>query len=446
MACSVPGIRCALCAPPVTKQPQLERMPGKSFMFTPRSLLLISAIATATTIHAAEQKDVEALEQQLQIMQKRYEAQQNALMILEQRLRSVEAQSPQQTPPARKMAQNSGTGTSKGPSSGYGTTLKETSKEAPSVTDIYQEASGFFGGGTFSVETGLTYSHYDTRQLFLNGFLALDAIFLGNLGVDQINADSFTFDVTGRYNFLDRWQLNLNAPFIYRETTFSSAGAGGASNSVSDETVSNDPSLGDVNFGLSYKWIDEAPGVPDTVVSLQIKAPTGDEPYGIKIRPVPGNDNLNIPSDQPTGNGVWSVTPGITLVKTVDPAVLFGNLSYTYNLEESFNDISSQEGATVPGTVRLGNWFQFGLGVAFALNERMSLSMSFSELIAQKSKVRPDGEDWQTVSGSDANAAYFNIGMTYAPTDNLSIVPNLAVGLTPDAPDFSFSIKFPYYF
>jgi hypothetical protein len=48
--------------------------------------------------------------------------------------------------------------------------------------------------------------------------------------------------------------------------------------------------------------------------------------------------------------------------------------------------------------------------------------------------------------GSDANAAYFNIGMTYAVNNDFTIVPNLSIGLTPDAPDFTFSLKFPYYF
>lgn len=47
---------------------------------------------------------------------------------------------------------------------------------------------------------------------------------------------------------------------------------------------------------------------------------------------------------------------------------------------------------------------------------------------------------------SDANAAYFNVGMTLAATDKLTIVPNLSIGLTDDAPDFTFSLKFPYYF
>ena len=140
------------------------------------------------------------------------------------------------------------------------------------------------------------------------------------------------------------------------------------------------------------------------------------------------------------------MTPGVSLVKTVDPAVLFGNLSYTYNFEEKFRDLSANQGTQLGGRVRLGNWWQFGMGLAFALNERMSLSMSYSQLISHSSRIRQDGGDWYTVVGSDANAAYFNLGMTFAASDKLAVVPNLSIGLTPDAPDFSFSLKFPYYF
>ncbi|MNG38444.1 hypothetical protein D3C76_582730 [compost metagenome] len=74
------------------------------------------------------------------------------------------------------------------------------------------------------------------------------------------------------------------------------------------------------------------------------------------------------------------------------------------------------------------------------------MSFSFSDLIARKSKLKPDGQDWQSITGSDYNAGYFNWGLTYALSPKLTVVPNLSIGLTPDAPDFSFSIKFPYYF
>ncbi|WP_238873667.1 transporter [Halopseudomonas maritima] len=398
-----------------------------------------------TATHAQQQPaEVRDLQAELQMLKQRYEAQQNALMILEQRLRQMEARGSTSASPTQQVARASDQ--PQGTGSGYGSELKDSSRPPDSVQNLYSEASGFFGGGRFSIEPGITYTYYDSRQLFLNGFLALDAIFLGNLGIDQINSDTLTFDLTARYNWGDRWQLDVNAPWIYRQTDYQSAGAGGASNQISEATVTRDPRLGDISAGISYKFLDEAPGRPDAVVSLRVKGPTGEHPYGIKVDPVPGNNNLNIPESLPTGNGIWSVTPGIALIKTLDPAVVFGNLSYTYNFEEDFNDISAQRGAKVPGTVDLGDWFQFGLGVAFALNEKASLSMSFSELISRETRIRPRGQSWQTVSGSDANAAYFNIGMTYAANRDFTIVPNLSIGLTPDAPDFSFSLKFPYYF
>lgn len=399
-------------------------------------LLPLLGALSLQSLAASTDPQVQALLEELRTLKERYQVQQNALMVMEQRVRQIEE---------RGRAGSSGSQVAQA-GSGYGTQLKENAEPPASVENLYQEASGFFGNGTFSIEPGITYSHYDSRQLFLNGFLALDAIFLGNLGIDQINADTFTFDLTGRYNWANRWQLDLNVPWIYRETTYQSAGAGGSTAEISEASVTGNPRLGDINAGISYKFLDEGPGRPDAVLSLRIKAPTGVEPYGIKLDPVPGNNNLNVPEDLPTGNGVWSITPGIALVKTLDPAVVFGNLSYTYNLKESFGDISPERGVKVPGEVRLGNWFQFGLGVAFALNERASMSMSFSELISQSSRIKPEGEDWQTVTGSDANAAYFNIGMTFAASDDLTIVPNLSIGLTPDAPDFSFSVKFPYYF
>lgn len=409
-------------------------------------LLLSVAINGQVFAQGAEE---EALRQEVELLRQRYEAQQNALMILEQRLRQLEGTSSAAAQPAQRPAVTSQVARNTAPAdagAGYGQALRNDSEPAPSVEALYQEASGFFGGGRFSIEPGLTYSHYDTRQLFLNGFLALDAIFLGNLGIDEINADTFTFDLTARYNWRQRWQFDVNVPYIYRETTYQSAGAGGSSATFSEATVKGDPDLGDVSFGLSYKFLDEGLSRPDAVFSLRVKAPTGKHPYGIKLQRQADNDNLNIPDTLPTGNGIWSATAGMSVIKTLDPAVIFANLSYTHHFEKDFSDISPQEGARVPGTVNLGDHFQFGLGMAFALNERMSMSMSFSELISRSSRIKYDGGGWQTISGSDANAAYFNIGMTMAVSDKLTAVPNLSIGLTPDAPDFSLSLKFPYYF
>lgn len=403
-----------------------------------RTALAVAALLPAPLLHAATDTELAALQQQLIELRQRYETQQRALMVLEQRVRDVQAQS--SVPQPQRLAR------SPEPSRGYGESLRGDSAPPRSVENIYDEASGFFGEGRFSLETGLTYSHYDTRQLGLNGLLLLDTIFLGNINVDQIKSDNFTLDFTGRYNSGKRWQFDLNVPLVYRESTYESAGAGGSTQQVSSVGVSSDPRIGDISIGMAYKFLDEGPGRPDAVFSLRLKAPTGEAPYGIKLVTTAENDNLSAPEDLPTGNGVWSLTPGISMVKTVDPAVLFANLSYTYNFEEAFDDISPIRNQKVPGKVKLGDWFQYGLGMAFALNERMSLSFSYSQLVSQKSRIKPDGSPWQTVASSDANAAYFNVGMTYALGDRLTMVPNLSIGLTPDAPDFTFSLKFPYYF
>ncbi|MDD1013831.1 hypothetical protein [Pseudomonas rubra] len=419
-----------------------------------RAIVCLSSLTPATLLYAAADPQVEVLKQELMELKQRYEAQQNALMVLEQRVRQVEA-APQAPPPRRltkspaetvKGGQTVASGAPGTTGSSYGQSLKDDSEPAQSVSNLYDEASGFFGGGRFSVETGLTYTHYDTRALVLNGFLALDSIFLGNINLDRIKADNWTLDLTARYNLDQRWQFDINVPVVYRESTYSSGGAGGAGPVTSDATVRRDPTIGDVNVGVAYKFLDESENLPDAVVTLRVKAPTGKDPYGIKLVNDPTNDNLSVPESLPTGNGIWAITPGISLVKTFDPAVLFGSLSYTYNMQDSFSDISPTINTKVPGDVKLGDSWQIGAGIAFALNEKMSMSFSFSDQFASKSKIKPDGGSWQSVPSSDYNAANFNIGMTLAATDNLTIVPNLSIGLTDDSPDFSFSLKFPYYF
>jgi hypothetical protein len=418
-------------------------------------------------VQAAPDPEMAALKQELLELKQRYEVQQKALAVLEQRIRQVEDQ-PASPPPKRlakspadmkgnpNVATGTGTGAAAAAASGgaaggsgssYGQSLADDSQPAQSVSNLYDEASGFFGGGKFSFETGITYSRYDTRQLILNGFLALDSIFLGAINLDRIKADTWTLDLTGRYNFNNRWQFDLNVPVVYRQSTYQSGGGNnGAANITTEDTVKEDPTIGDVNFGIAYKFLDESVNTPDAVVTLRVKAPTGKDPFGIKLIRVDDNSNLAVPESLPTGNGVWSITPGISLVKTFDPAVLFGSLSYTHNLEESFDDISSNPAVKTPGKVRIGDSFQIGAGIAFALNEKMSMSFSVSDLVQRKSKLKEDGGDWQSVVSSDANAGYFNIGMTIAATNNLTIVPNLSIGMTDDAPDFQFSLKLPYYF
>ncbi|WP_311950787.1 transporter [Halomonas piscis] len=303
-------------------------------------------------------------------------------------------------------------------------------KPSRSVENVLREEHALFSD-RLTLEPGINYSYSDRSQLALRGFLALDAIFLGEINVDNVKSHITTLDLSTRYGLTDRLELGLNIPVVYRSSTYRSTGV--ESGPELSELTTDDGGLGDISASLSYRLLPETQSRPDVVINLGVRAPTGTDPYGIATREDPTNTNLVVPTELPTGNGVWAVTTGASLLKTLDPAIVFTNLGYTYNIEESFDDISASEGKQ-PGKVDLGDSIRAGFGTAFALNERLSLSLSYSHEYIKKSKTTRGGET-NKVIGSDANVGVFSLGGTYAMSDKTSIVTSLGMGLTDDASD-----------
>ncbi|TWH99474.1 hypothetical protein IP90_03089 [Luteimonas cucumeris] len=294
----------------------------------------------------------------------------------------------------------------------------------------------------FTVDVGTSYSYYDRRQLALSGFLALDAIFLGTIDLDQTKASVLTTDITGRYGITDRINLEANVPYLYRTSRFVSGGAGGASTSISELSKSAS-GLGDVSVAGYYQLVKESARWPDLVASMRVRAPTGRDPFGLKlIAEDEGNNNLNIPEDLPTGSGLWSTTISVSALRTYDPVILFGNLGYTYNFPGSFDDISPVVGQVQPAKVELGNPFQFSGGLAIALNDRAAVSFSIATSMAGATHIKSEGSDnYDRVPGSSTNTTTFNIGASYLLPSGWSLNGQMANGLTPDAPNFVMSFR-----
>ena len=427
-------------------------------------------------VGAAERSELDQLRQQLEIMKQEHEAQKRAIQSLEQRLRQLEAglAADGGLPPVQRLelppqldggapvllsatylrsqqvqagpeGQAPEPAVPAAPSAAEEEPVREPGP-SQAVETVLQEEHALFGARRFTLEPGVTYAHFDRTQINLTGFLALDAIFLGNISVDQVDADIVTLDLTGRYGVTDRIQVDVNVPFVYRRSNFQSGGAGGASTALIEDTVSAGPKLGDVSFGINYRLLAETAARPDLVLSASAKAPTGTHPFGLELVEVPGSaGNLIIPAELPTGNGVWAASAGLSVLKTIDPVVLFANLSYVHNFVQRFNDINSAPGDQ-PGEVDLGDAIQYGLGIAFALNERTSVTLSYSQGFTVETRTRLDGQEFADVIGSDANSAVLNVGVTYALSEQLSIVANVGAGLTPDAADVQFSLRFPYSF
>ncbi len=316
-----------------------------------------------------------------------------------------------------------------------------------SVDDFLQQEHVAFDR-PFVLEAGVEYSRYDRTQLTLNGFLALDAIFLGNIAVDNVASDTFKYTLAARYGLTPRWNLGISAPFIQRFTTYQKGGAGGSASAIAEVEQSSDLAIGDTTVNLSYRLFPETVSRPDVVLTGTVIAPTGQEPYGTDWRVIekPGDEfiTFSVPDEQATGNGLWGVGASVSAVKTLDPALLFANFGYTHYISRDFDDLDNRPDTVNPGTVSLGDSWNWGLGLAFALNDRASLSMSFSQQISGQARTRYEGEDWVDLIGSDGNSAMFNLGLTYALGQKTTLVTTLGVGLTPDAPDFTLGIRIPY--
>ena len=83
--------------------------------------------------------------------------------------------------------------------------------------------------------------------------------------------------------------------------------------------------------------------------------------------------------------------------------------------------------------------FSFGLGLS--LNQRTSLSLSYSQKHVFKSEI-----DGQTVDGSDLDIGQFIVGYSfrYSPKTNVNL--SVGIGTTDDAPDVRLTLRFPMKF
>ena len=311
-------------------------------------------------------------------------------------------------------------------------------------TELAAQRQGRFGDRV-GLELGLNYTHFDSARINLNGFLALDAIFLGTISIDQVTADIFSVDPTLRFGVIDRLFFDANMPYLYRTSNFRSGGAGGNASGLIEQRVS-DEGFGDFNLGASYRLLRESGGRPDVVLTARAKAPTGKHPYGVEFVEVANSEgNLSVPEHLSTGSGVWGGSIGVSALKTLDPMVVFGSLTYFHNFPRSFGDVDEAPGEQ-PGRVNVGNAYQLGAGLAYALNDRSSISMSYTQRIVEKSKVGLQGQEMRDIIGSQANVGLVNLGATFSLSDHLTLISTVGIGLTDDSPDMSVSVRIPYRF
>ena len=202
---------------------------------TPLALAALAGTAFAAPPAAEDGADVQALANQLEQLKSNYAQEVRRLRELDMQVQAMQARLSGKVGP---MALSTATAVERGATlqtssggEGYASTAAEAQQAKQesrrSVDDVKQQQSALFSR-RFTVENSLTYARYDRKQLTLNGFLALDAIFLGNIAIENVESDSLTYNLAARWGVSPNLTLNLDVPYLARRTVYQKGGAGGA--------------------------------------------------------------------------------------------------------------------------------------------------------------------------------------------------------------------------
>lgn len=283
------------------------------------------------------------------------------------------------------------------------------SKEEPIERALIEKGGLLLPKNKLQIEPSYMYAHISANKIAVQGLAILPILVIGEISTERVKRDIFIAAAAVRYGILNNLQWNVKVPYRFQYNR--------TSNTSREEFTRTSSGIGDIETGLSYQFCSEHGGIPGLIGGINVKSHTGSSPYGRDIS---------------LGTGHWALTPSLVWVKSSDPAILFGSLAYTCNIERTIEGF---------GSVDPGDTYAYSLGFAFALNYQTALNFQIEQQITNR--MRMNGSP---VPGSFTNVANFKTGFTYSISKNLSLDVVTGLGLSEDAPDFTLEIRFPYTF
>ncbi len=237
--------------------------------------------------------------------------------------------------------------------------------------------------------------------------------------IEQHANHNLTNSIFTEYALLDNLTLNLNVPFSYK---WDNTGTDQAKE-VTD--------LGDVSVGFQYQPLRTGGSLPTTIVFGSFSFPMGRSPY-----------EIDIDEDLATGNGYYSASAGLSLSKTIDPIIAFGNIGYTYNFSEE--GLSQPRNGLTLTEVDPGDSINGTIGMGFSLSYNVSMNFSYQYTYRFKT-IYSWREIPKTESGSRTSSMlYIGTGWRFSPKHSLNM--KVGIGLTDEDPDFVVSFRLPFEF
>jgi uncharacterized coiled-coil protein SlyX len=297
------------------------------------------------------------------------------------------------------------------------------------IDQLLVEAGGILlPNGALQVEPGFEWTHFTDSSVTIAGLQIFNAILIGTISVDRLDRDVFTTSVTARYGLFERFQIEGRLPFVIRKDS-EIIGVGSADQF---ENNTDNYNIGDFEITGLYQPLLGRGWIPNLVLNLRARFPTGEDPFGISQKTFEDEETGETVvrlSQPPTGSGFFGVSPGFTAVWRSDPVVLFAGGSYTINIAREFDE---QFGEIDPG-----DQLSIFAGINVSLSERIALNLSFAD--TQTFKTEQLG---RKVSGSAFNDARIVLG-TSINTGAGALVIAAVAGLTEQSPDVQVTVRVP---
>jgi len=284
--------------------------------------------------------------------------------------------------------------------------------------------------GKIVVEPSLYYAYTSNDRVFLDAFTFLPAIAIGLIDLRSVKRHNFIGALGARYGITDSLEVEFKFPYVYRDDTQRSRpvsiGAG------VDETFNATGSgIGDLEFASRYQLNSGAGGWPIFVGNIVATAPTGKSPFDVVSVQAQGVPGATFPTELPTGAGYYSFQPSVTALYPTDPAVFFGNLSYSYNAETSTNF----------GKIDPGDTLGLSFGMGFGINDRSSYSLGYSHKHVLDSQI-----DGRTIPGSTLDIGQLLVGYSFKYSKRTTFNLSLGIGTTTDSQDVTLNFRIPMTF
>ncbi len=302
------------------------------------------------------------------------------------------------------------------------------SEDTPPSVELFPERGGaLLPQGTLVFEPSVEYNLSNVNRVEVAGFSVLPAILVGEFAVESVERENVTPAISVRYGITDRLDAQVRVPYVFRSEDSSRRPIGvGADEAEAFNTTGS--GLGDIEFATNYQINQGLDDWPFFIANLRVRVPTGRDPFEIE-RDDDGNE-----LELATGTGFFGIQPSVTVLYPNDPAVLFANLGYTWNLER---DIGDEFGLIDPGDI-----VNLSGGVGIGLNERTSITLGYDHQVVGRTS-----QNGQIVEGSRVlNIGRLLFGASFRVSDSVGVNVTVAPGVTEDAPDLTATLRVPITF